>query len=340
MRLVVVRQELRAVGGDVHVGRTLGLARLAGEAQVERLLDVLVVPRAVDHLALEHLEQHVRAAARAVLLFERRHVARAHGAVVALAALAHPDAAQRGLGEGAAVIGELEVCGRVERVEVGAKPQVFGRLVRVDQLVGIQLVPRIPDRLELAEPFHQLRTEHLGQQRAARLPVAVLARDRSAVMHDEVRRAVHELAVLPDARLAPQVEADLHVDAPVAEVAVVRSLVVVFVEEPAKIAEVAAELVRRDGGIVPALVPRRKTWRGNGGARARLADLPDRLRFVPGIQTDVRLGRQPLHQFDEALRHRVRRRRVVGAEFHQQQAAAFGNQVEVRRALAPQARRS
>ena len=42
--VVVVREELGAIRRDVDVGRALGLARLARQAQVERLLDVLVLP--------------------------------------------------------------------------------------------------------------------------------------------------------------------------------------------------------------------------------------------------------------------------------------------------------
>ena len=64
--------------------------------------------RVGDHLALQHLEQHARAPARAVLLLERRHVARAHRPVVVLAAFADADAAQRRLRERAVVVGKRE----------------------------------------------------------------------------------------------------------------------------------------------------------------------------------------------------------------------------------------
>ena len=49
-----------------------------------------------------------------------------------------------------------------------------------------------------------------------------------------------------------EVEADLHVDAAVAEVAVERRSVVVVVQQRAQVAQVGAELLRRDRRVVPA----------------------------------------------------------------------------------------
>ena len=179
--VVVVREELGAIRGDVDVGRALGLARLARQAQVERLLDVLVLPAVPHDFALQQLEQHVRAAARAVLLFERHHVARAHRSRVVLPALAQADAAQRRSFQRAAIVGKREVRDRPARRVVGPETQVFSWQIRVDQLARIQLAVRIPNRLELAEGGHQLVAEHLRKQRAARLAVAVLPGERPAV---------------------------------------------------------------------------------------------------------------------------------------------------------------
>ena len=103
------------------------------------------------------------------------------------------------------------------------------RLPRIDQLAGIHSVVRIPQMLELAECFHQLGAEHLRQQCAARLAVAVLdARDRPAMCHDDVGRAIDEFAELLDAGIGLQVEVDAHVHAPFAEMAAQRTVVVVF----------------------------------------------------------------------------------------------------------------
>ena len=54
---VVVREKLRAVGRDVDVRRALRLARLARQAQVERLLHFFALPRIGQHLALQQLPQ-------------------------------------------------------------------------------------------------------------------------------------------------------------------------------------------------------------------------------------------------------------------------------------------
>jgi hypothetical protein len=93
--LVVVREELGAVGRHVDVRGALRLAGLAGQAQVERPLDRLVFPAVLHDLALKELEEQVRAAARAVLLLERHHVAGTHRPAVVFPALAQTDAPQR-----------------------------------------------------------------------------------------------------------------------------------------------------------------------------------------------------------------------------------------------------
>src|SRR5512142_1264669 len=90
----MVREELRLVRRHVNVQRTVTLAALARETQVERLVDALVGPAARDRIALHHLEQHPRAAARRVLLLARHAIARAHRAVLLAPALTHPEAAE------------------------------------------------------------------------------------------------------------------------------------------------------------------------------------------------------------------------------------------------------
>ena len=75
--------------------------------------------------------------------------------------------------------------------------EVFQRIVdahRIDQLAGIHAVVGIPERLELAKGLHQFRPEHLGQQRGARLAVAVLAAERSAKAEHQIGGAVEEFA--------------------------------------------------------------------------------------------------------------------------------------------------
>ena len=112
---VVVGKELGLVGGHVYVGGALGFAGLAGEAEVEGLVDLLVAEAVFEDVALEHLPEEVGAAAGGVLLFAGGHVAGAHGAGLFLAAGADADAARGGVGEGAVVAEEGEVGGWAAR---------------------------------------------------------------------------------------------------------------------------------------------------------------------------------------------------------------------------------
>src|SRR5207244_5458107 len=75
---VVMRQEFGLVSGQVDIDRALALTALAGEAKVERLLYVFVLPTPVKRAALQHLKEQVGAAARRVPLLLRHLVARAH----------------------------------------------------------------------------------------------------------------------------------------------------------------------------------------------------------------------------------------------------------------------
>src|SRR5260370_32121717 len=77
---VVVREKLRLVGCNVDVRRAFRFAGLARETQIERFLDVLVVPAAARHFALQQLNQQVRAPSRPVLFFLLRELTRDHGA--------------------------------------------------------------------------------------------------------------------------------------------------------------------------------------------------------------------------------------------------------------------
>ncbi len=138
---------------------------------------------------------------RAVLLFQRHHVAGAHRTAVQLAAGSEPDASRGGIGEGAAILNKLEMRLRLQRFVVRTQPQILRGQIGIHYLMRIQFVLRIPDRLELAEGVHQFRTEHLGQQSAARLPVAVLAGERTSIADDQVGCPFDKLAILADARL-------------------------------------------------------------------------------------------------------------------------------------------
>src|SRR5688572_9217723 len=91
-----MREELGLVGGHIDADRAFGLACLARETEIQRLLELLALPAARDRLAAQHLEEEMGAAARRVLLVPRHHVARTHRPFTGLPALADADAAQRG----------------------------------------------------------------------------------------------------------------------------------------------------------------------------------------------------------------------------------------------------
>src|ERR1700733_3900942 len=86
-------------GRHIHIDWALRLARLAGEAEIERFFYFLIPPAVGDRLALQHLPKQVSAAAGGMFLLPGGHVAGAHGAVVLLAACAHTYATKRGFAE-------------------------------------------------------------------------------------------------------------------------------------------------------------------------------------------------------------------------------------------------
>ena len=135
-------------------------------------------------LALQHLEQQAGAAARRVLLLARRHVARAHRRR-RLCRRHSPTPTQRSVARGRSCRrrpGYSKVRRRARRLVVGAEPQVLGRADRGRRpCPGSSCRPGSQIALNSRKALHQLGPEHLRQQLAARLPVAVLARERAAV---------------------------------------------------------------------------------------------------------------------------------------------------------------
>src|SRR6266853_1758675 len=153
--LVIVSEEFRFISGNVHVGRAFRFAGLAGETKIERLFYVLIFPRVMDHLALEDLEEHMRAAARAVFFLKSDHIAGTHRAGIMFAAFSQSDAPQRRLRQRTAIIRKLKISLQLERFVVHAKTQVFGGQVSVDNLVRVHLIVWIPGGLEFIERLNQ-----------------------------------------------------------------------------------------------------------------------------------------------------------------------------------------
>ncbi|MDV7390146.1 hypothetical protein RZS08_02280, partial [Arthrospira platensis SPKY1] len=115
-----------------------------------------------------------RAPAGAVALLPGDHVARAHHAAALAPAPADADAAVGRAGEAALIAAKRERGPDRLRVVAGELERLRARQ-RLDYATRVHAIVRIPDLLELAHRRHDRRAVHLGQQVAARLPVAVLA---------------------------------------------------------------------------------------------------------------------------------------------------------------------
>ena len=198
-----------------------------------------------------------------------------------------------------------------------------------DELAGVHLVPRIPERLELAEGLHQLRAVHPRQQLAARLPVAVLARQRPAELHHEVGGLLHETAIGRDAFGGLQVEVDPGVHAALAEVAVERPGIAVLGHQGAQPAQIFSEARGRDGGVFPALPVLGFAGHEGGGAERRLAHGPHVLRLDRVAEERhrrrARAAAEPIHQ-PRGLRFGLRH--AVGAELDVEPTLPFRQQGE------------
>ena len=165
--------ELCLVRGHVHSDRAVGLAALAGDAQVQSLEDRVAAPQVGDRLALQHLPEQAGATAGGVALLVRGLERRAHRAAGLAAALAYANAPGQSPCQGSAVVGEAEDRLRVGERQGRSQVRVEGQ--GIHDLARVHETARIPDRLELPEGRHQFRPEHAGQEFGSGLAVAVLA---------------------------------------------------------------------------------------------------------------------------------------------------------------------
>jgi len=108
---------------------------------------------------------------------------------------------------------------------IGRPPQALGGAISFDQLPWIHQAVRVPNALELPERADQRFAEHLRQQFRSRLSVAVLAREGSAVRHDQVGRFVDERPVGRNTSRRFKVEVRAGVYATLAEMAVQRATI-------------------------------------------------------------------------------------------------------------------
>ncbi len=253
---VVVVEELRLVRGHVHPHRAVAAAALAGQAQVEGLPHLLRPPAVRDDLARQHLVQQSGTAARGVPLLARDAEGRAHHARTQrlLPALGDPDAAPHRRREvpavGRVAEGDVDRGGRSPGQDVEAEVRVEG--VGADDHSGVEAAGRVPQVLEALEERDDLRPVHARQQLGARLPVAVLARQRTAVGDHERGHLLREGAVAAHALGRQQVDVQPYVHAALAEVPVRRAPQSVAAQQGAEVPQIRAEAVRRNRAVLPA----------------------------------------------------------------------------------------
>ena len=126
-----------------------------------------------------------------------------------------------------------------------------------------------------------------------------------------------------------QIEIDARVNAALAEMPVERAAVAVLFEELSQIAQIAAELVGRNGGILPAFPRDRLAGHARGRAEPRLAHLPHELFLARDRRTASSTGRSACCSSAAIARARVRVALLVrlAAELDEQPAAAVGQQL-------------
>ena len=192
LRLVVMGQELEFDLGHVHGRGAFGLAGLAFDAEVHRLVEALAGQFVRGQPAGEDGAQQVGAPARAVLFFARDLEAGAHGAGRALAAHAGAVAHFHGAME-TLLHAEIEMGGEGDDFVVGAVAQVGGHRPGVDEVAGIEDVVRVKDTLDLLVEMVEIGAEEALVDPTAGTAVAVFAGERAAVAVQQIDREVDDL---------------------------------------------------------------------------------------------------------------------------------------------------
>ena len=100
------------------------------------------------------------------------------------------------------------------------------------------------------------------------------------MLHDKRRRVVEETAHLLQSFAGPKAEIDAAMNAAVAEMAVKGGVVIVAVEQLAKLAQVISKALRRNGRVLEPFPGVRVMGHERSAAKARLARLPDELLLV------------------------------------------------------------
>jgi hypothetical protein len=236
-RPVVLGEELGLVACHVHSHRALRLARLALQAEVERLENLLALhPRQIP---AHRLPQRVRPAAGRMFLFQGDLERRAHGPGIQLPADAHPVAFLHRDIPPTVFRVVVERFGRSTSVGL-AEPQVIGHSLvrrhdlpaRIHQPVGIECL------LDFTVQLQNLGAEHQRQELGAGKTIAVLTGKRAPELDHQIRDLtgdrLHSADVIP--LLQVQVHADVQTSlARMAEEAERRAVPVYDLLEPPRI---------------------------------------------------------------------------------------------------------
>ncbi len=331
-------QRLGLVGGDVHAGGAVHRAALAGQAQVERVVQLGRREPVRHQPPVDHLLQDARSSAGRVLLVAGGEVGRTHhraafGAVGS--ARADADAAVHRRAEVAPVLGVGEPSG--DRRHGRRQSQVGIGGARSDEHPGVEHAVRVEGGLERGERVEHLRRVHPWQQLGARPTVAVLPGHRPTEAGDEVGRVLEEPAEHADAavRSTPRTEGevDARVDATVAEVAVGERGQTVVDEQRVEGTQVVAEPRGWHGRVLPpgvgGLAVRREPRRQR---RPVLADAPERAGGGDVVDLEVGggagVGQQPPCR-------RTQLAEVVTGQFHEQPRRTLGQRGDRGRSAPP-----
>ena len=187
-----MREEFVFQFGHVHVGRTLGLAAFAFEAQIERFIEFFAGEFLWRHLPGQDLTHEIRASSRGVLVLECHHVRRTHRALVFLAA---DTRAVTKLHRGSESAFARKIVMRVQGQRFVLRPiaQVLGHWRRVDDFSRIHPMIWIERCFDLAECVIELWTKQFLVQMAACQAVTVLAAHPAAECDHEIGDLVRHL---------------------------------------------------------------------------------------------------------------------------------------------------
>ena len=247
--VVVGGQELDLDLGHVDRGRTLGLARLALDAEVHHVEHALAGQFVVRQRARQRRAQRVGAAARGVLLVARGHEARTHGALGPLAADAGAVAHLHGARE-AVVAAEGEPLAVRLRTVVRAVAQHPGHGRRVDHVAGVEDAAGIEGALDLPVEPVQVRPEEALVLPAARAAIAVFARQAAPEPAEQLQREAGDDRQLVDLGGDLGVDQRPDVDAAGAGVGVIGDARADVVAEPLDAGDVLGQMLDRHRGVL------------------------------------------------------------------------------------------